>query len=215
MPTKKNQTSNLRANVTAKMFKATKEQQDSPKDAVALLKADHQEVTKLYEAFEKAKSAPQKKTLAGEICLALSVHMRIEEEILYPAAKKALKDKDGKELVPEARVEHASLKQLITEVETAPESEEFDARIKVMSEYTKHHVKEEETEMFPKLQATDLDLDDLGHTLQVRKLELLDEMATKASRLSKPPKPSSLFTPRSRTTRAGRGNSSRHPHARG
>jgi hemerythrin superfamily protein len=193
---------NLRSQVTQKMFTAAK-QQKKPQDAVALLKADHQEAKALYAKFFKAKGAAQKKQLVGQLCLALSVHMLIEEEIFYPAVKQALKQKD-KALVPEARVEHATLKQLITQVEAAPEDEEFEARVQVMCEYTTHHVKEEETEMFPKAKASGVDLEALGQKLLRRKLALLDQMATKASRLSKPPKPSSLFkqrAPRSTVSR--------------
>jgi hemerythrin superfamily protein len=181
---------NLRSQVTHKMFDAVK--QAKPKDAVALLKADHKEAKELYKKFFKAKTAAQKKELAGQLCLALSVHMRIEEDIFYPAVKRALKQQD-KLLVPEARVEHASLKRLITEVEAAPEDEEFEARVQVMCEYTTHHVKEEETKMFPKAKACGVDLKDLGERLLWRKLELLDQMASKASGQKQPPKPSSLF----------------------
>ncbi|HEY4127573.1 MAG TPA: hemerythrin domain-containing protein [Gammaproteobacteria bacterium] len=202
---------NLRSQVTAKMFEAAKSE-DKPKDAVALLKADHQEATKLYKKFFKAKAAAKKKEIVGQLCLALSVHMRIEEDLFYPAVKKALKAKD-KELVPEARVEHASLKRLITEVESAPEGEEFDARVQVMCEYTTHHVKEEETKMFPKARASGVDMQDLGTKLLRRKLELLDQMASKASHRSKAPKPSSLF--KQRASRTVRGNGSRHHAARG
>jgi hemerythrin superfamily protein len=202
---------NLRSQVTRKMFDAARQQQDKPKDAVALLKADHVEAKELYKKFFKAKTAAQKKDIAGQLCLALSVHMRIEEDVFYPAVKKALKEQD-KELVPEARVEHASLKNLITQVEAAPEDEEFEARVQVMCEYTTHHVKEEETQMFPKAKASGVDLEGLGEQLQRRKLELLDQMASKASRAKQPPKPSTLFKTRARP--AGRRAASRPAHGR-
>lgn len=210
MPARKN---NLRSQVTQQMFDAAQEQQDSPKDAVALLKADHQEATQLFKKLAKARTAAQKKQLVGQLCLALSVHMRIEEDIFYPAVKKALKEKD-QELVPEARVEHASLKHLITEVEAASDDEDFEARVQVMCEYTRHHVKEEEGRMFPKAKACGVDLQGLGEQLQRRKLELLDQMATKASRLTRPPKPSSLFKQRATRTPSRRSGGARQ-HARG
>src|SRR5579885_556363 len=214
----RSKTSHLRSKLTAKMFEAARDQQDKPKDAVELLKSDHQEATQLFEQFESATPA-KKKALSSEICLALSVHMRIEEDIFYPAAKAALQsDEDGKDLVPEARVEHASLKNLIAQVEDTVEGEEFEAKMQVMSEYVKHHVKEEETEMFPKLKSTDVDLDALGQKLAARKLELLDQVATKASRNTKAPKPSSLFKSARGTDSAGRSsrsNGSRQHHARG
>jgi hypothetical protein len=104
------------------------------------------------------------------------VHARLEEEIFYPAVKLALKDD---ELVPEARVEHATLKALIAQVEDVePEGEMFDARIKVLSEYVKHHVEEEQNEMFPKAKSTKLDMLALGAKLSERKAELVSESET-------------------------------------
>lgn len=144
-----------------------------PKDAIALLKADHKAVSELFDAYEKTRSASKKKSLVAEICSALSVHAQIEEEIFYPAVKPALKDKS---LVPEAAVEHASLKDLIAQIEgVEPDGEMYDAKVKVLSEYVKHHVKEEQNEMFPKVKASSIDLVDLGERLSVRKDELMAE----------------------------------------
>jgi hemerythrin superfamily protein len=141
------------------------------KDAIALLRADHKLVSDLFDEYEKARSNSKKKSLVKQICTELSVHAQIEEEIFYPAAKKALKDK---ELIPEATVEHATLKDLIAQVEgVEPDGEMFDAKIKVMSEYVKHHVKEEQNELFPKVKTTNLDLVELGAQLTERKEELL------------------------------------------
>jgi hemerythrin superfamily protein len=142
-----------------------------PKDAVAMLKADHKKVSELFAEFESARSPARKKDLVTQICGELTVHTELEEEIFYPAVKAALKDK---ELVPEAVVEHASIKELIAQVQDAePDGEEYDAKIKVMSEYVKHHVKEEQTEMFPKAQESKLDLVALRDEMMARKEELL------------------------------------------
>lgn len=143
-------------------------------DAITLLRADHKEVNDLFDAFEKTKSDIKKKKIVAEICTALTVHAQIEEEIFYPAFKQALKDK---ELIPEATVEHATLKELIAQVkDVEPDGEMYDAKIKVLSEYVKHHVKEEQTEIFPKAKsATKLDLFELGGQLFQRKEELLTE----------------------------------------
>ncbi|RZL04259.1 MAG: hemerythrin domain-containing protein [Rubrivivax sp.] len=142
-----------------------------PKDAIALLKADHKLVNELFEQYEKTRSAAKKKQLVSQICAELTVHAQVEEEIFYPAVKQALKDK---ELIPEATVEHATLKDLIAQVEgVEPDGEMFDAKIKVMSEYVKHHVKEEQNEIFPKAKATKLDMVELGSQLSDRKAELL------------------------------------------
>ncbi len=143
----------------------------SGQDAIALLRADHKKVSALYEQYENTRSAAKKKALVATICLELSVHAKVEEEIFYPAVKAALKDK---ELIPEAQVEHASLKELIAQVrDKEPDGEMFDAKIKVMSEYTKHHVKEEQNEMFPKAKATRLDMNELGARIAARKEELM------------------------------------------
>jgi hemerythrin superfamily protein len=141
------------------------------KDAIALLKADHQAVSEMFAEYEKQTNKAKKKALASEICLALSVHAQIEEEIFYPAVKAALKDKL---LVPEASVEHDGIKRLVSEIEDVePDSEMFDAKVKVLSEYVKHHVKEEQNEMFPQARESSLDMDDLGEKLAARKEELL------------------------------------------
>jgi hemerythrin superfamily protein len=142
-----------------------------PQDAIALLKADHKKVGELFEQFQKSKSVARKKKLVEQICTELTVHTEIEEEIFYPAVKAALKDH---ELVPEANVEHASIKDLIAQVQDVePEGEMYNARVKVMSEFVKHHVKEEHTEMFPKARKSKLDLVELGAQLAARKKELL------------------------------------------
>lgn len=152
---------------TAKSKPAAK---TKPKDAIAILRADHVLVSGLFAEYEKTRSVPKKKALVAKICTELSVHAQVEEEIFYPAVKKALRDK---ELVPEATVEHATLKDLIAQVEGKdPDGEMFDAKIKVMSEYVKHHVKEEQGEMFPKARETKLDLMALGALILARKDEL-------------------------------------------
>jgi len=142
-----------------------------PKEAIALLRADHKLVNDLFEEYEKTRSTSKKKSLVAQICSELTVHAQIEEEIFYPAVKQALKDK---ELIPEATVEHSTLKDLIAQVEgIEPDGEMYDAKIKVMSEYVKHHVKEEQNEIFPKAKDTKLDMVKLGVQLAERKAELL------------------------------------------
>ncbi len=143
-------------------------------DAIALLRADHKKVNDLFEQFKKTRSAAKKKQIVSQICLELTVHAQIEEEILYPEVQAALKDK---ELVPEAKVEHQSVKDLIAAVEgVEPDGEDYDAKITVMGEWVKHHVKEEQNEMFPKVKNSKLDLVEMGERLQQRKEELMAEM---------------------------------------
>lgn len=186
--------SNVRSQVANEMLE--KARQAKPADAVKLLKTEHDEAQDLYKQYFDAESATEKQKLVAELCLALSVHMRIEEDIFYPAVDAALngqEDQDDRKedqvIIPEARVEHASLKKLITEVESAADDVECRARVQVMCEYTKHHIKEEEGSMFSEAKKCDVDMDELGEQLSRRKLELLESMAGEASDQV----PSSLF----------------------
>jgi hypothetical protein len=138
-----------------------------------LLKADHRQVEKWFGEFEKSRTAARKAELAGRICLALKVHTRIEEEIFYPAFYEATEDKD---LHHEAVVEHAGAKKLLAEIEaSSPEDDYFDAKITVLSEMIKHHVKEEEQRggMFAEARQAKMDLKVLGEQLMARKRELM------------------------------------------
>ena len=147
-------------------------------DAVALLKADHQVVQKLFDQFEKTRSEDRKGAIAGQICRELTVHAQIEEEIFYPAAREVLRDED---LIDEATVEHQSAKDLIRQIEGGkPGDGLFDAKVKVLGEYIRHHVKEEQNEMFPKIRKTKLDLKLVGEQLQARKLELVERAGSKS-----------------------------------
>ena len=142
-------------------------------EATAMLRADHQLVSKLFEEYEGTHSTGKKAQIVSRICTELSVHAQVEEEIFYPAVKAALNDK---ELVPEATVEHATLKDLIAQVEgIEPDGEMFDAKVKVLSEYVKHHVKEEQNQIFPKAKASKLDLVELGAQMAKCKEEILAE----------------------------------------
>jgi len=143
------------------------------KEATAILRDDHKLVATLFADFEKASSPEKKRRLAEQICQELTIHAQIEEEIFYPAVKDVLAKEGDDELVPEATVEHHSLKQLIEDIEnTDTDDELFDARVKVLSEYVKHHVKEEQNEIFPKVRESELDMVELGAMLMQRKQEL-------------------------------------------
>lgn len=140
-------------------------------DAIALLKADHQKVSGLFEQYESARAATRKKSLVAQICKELTVHAQVEEEIFYPRVKAALRDH---ELVPEALVEHDGMKKLIAQIQgREPDGEVFDAKVKVLGEYVKHHVKEEQTEIFPQAKKTTLDMKAVGAELLARKQTLL------------------------------------------
>ncbi len=166
-------TSTTSATTTRRKTTTTRATTKRTPDAVALLRADHKKVNELFEQFSKTRSAAKKKQLVAQICLELTVHAQIEEEIFYPEVQAALKDK---ELVPEAKVEHQSVKDLIAAVEgVEPDGEDYDAKVTVMGEWVKHHVKEEQNEMFPKAKKSRLDLVELGERLQQRKDELMAE----------------------------------------
>ncbi|MEO8542016.1 MAG: hemerythrin domain-containing protein [Burkholderiaceae bacterium] len=140
-------------------------------DAIALLRADHKHVSDLFSQFEKARASTRKAKLVEEICRELTVHAQVEEEIFYPAFRAATRDK---ELVPEATVEHQSMKDLIAQVQgVPPDGDMYDAKVKVLGEYVKHHVKEEQGEMFPKAKSSKMPMAELGEQIRQRKQELL------------------------------------------
>jgi hemerythrin superfamily protein len=142
-------------------------------DAVALLKADHRQVSKWFGDFEKAKSSKAKGKLATAICRALTVHARIEEEIFYPAFLKATKDKD---MHHEAEIEHLCAKQLIADIaDSGPSDDYFDSKVHVLAEMIKHHVREEEQPggMFAEAKQSNMNLRELGEELLERKQELM------------------------------------------
>jgi hypothetical protein len=151
---------------------------DKP-DAIALLKADHRKVEGLFDKFEKAKDSAAKQSLATQICLELTVHATIEEEIFYPACTGKIEE----DLVKEAYVEHDGAKVMISEISaSSPDDDFYDAKVKVLSEEIKHHVKEEEARvegMFAQARAAGLDMDALGDQMAARKQELLAEFKAK------------------------------------
>jgi hypothetical protein len=143
-------------------------------DAVDLLTDDHLQVSARFKQYEKLakKKAPaaQRRALAGEICAMLTTHTAIEEEIFYPAARKARIEAT---LLDEADIEHASAKELIAQIESGdPADDHYDARVKVLGEYINHHVVEEHTEMFPKCRRAGMDLVGLRERMAARKAEL-------------------------------------------
>jgi hemerythrin superfamily protein len=144
-------------------------------NAVDLLEQDHREVEEYFEEYEDLENEAQKGELARKICAALTVHTKIEEEIFYPAAREATKDDD---LLDEATVEHAGAKKLIAEIQAMkPGDDLYDAKVKVLGEQIKHHVKEEESELFPECESAKMDLDALGAQMAKRKSELMKQTA--------------------------------------
>ena len=146
---------------------------DSTPDAIALLKADHRKVEDLFAKFESAKGDGRKKALAEEICMELTIHAKIEEDIFYPACEGAVEE----DLIKEAYVEHDGAKVLIAEIEAGgPDDEFYDAKVKVLSEMIEHHVEEEEKRvegMFSQARKAGLDMDDLGERMAEEKKQLM------------------------------------------
>ncbi|HSI19378.1 MAG TPA: hemerythrin domain-containing protein [Sphingomonas sp.] len=145
---------------------------DQP-DAIALLKADHRTVEELFAKFEGAKGDGAKEKIARQICLELTVHAQIEEEIFYPACEGKIEE----DLLKEAYVEHDGAKVLIAEIEAGgPDDDYYDAKVKVLSEQIEHHVEEEEKRMegmFSQARKAGLDMDALGEQLRARKEQLI------------------------------------------
>jgi len=150
--------------------------QESAPDALALLMAEHREVKAMFQRYQQLADAggkgDERMLLASQICVALALHTQVEEEILYPAAREALtKDED---IVDEAYVEHAGAKTLIAQLKTMTSDQPlFDAKVKVLGEYIDHHVQEEESELFPKLRRSALDLEAMGEQIAWRKRQLM------------------------------------------
>ena len=157
-------------------------------DAVALLKADHRKVEQLFQQYDAASSNEEKTKLAKQICTELIVHTKLEEELFYPACREKKVESD---MLDEAQVEHDGAKVMITEIMTlTPDSEYYDAKVCVLSEYIKHHVGEEEKPgegIFAKAQAAGVDMAALGKRIGARKQELLPQVDDLG-----PPQPRSL-----------------------
>ena len=158
--------------MATKMKNGKSRKNAEPLDAIALLKADHRLVEELFEKFEKATRKEQKQKIAQQICMELTIHTMIEEEIFYPACKEAVEE----DLLDEAYVEHDGAKMLIAEIsQGSPDDKFYDAKVTVLSEEIKHHVQEEEKRsegMFAQAKAAGLDMDALGKAMQARKMEL-------------------------------------------
>jgi hemerythrin superfamily protein len=155
----------------------------SAQDVLKILIEDHKKVRKMFDQFEKMKEDESaddeaKQMLVESCCAELTVHAQVEEEIFYPAMREAIDDMD---LLDEAEVEHASAKQLITELASMqPGDELYEAKFTVLGEYVKHHVEEEEKELFPKAKKAKVDLVALGEEVMERKQELREELGLSA-----------------------------------
>jgi hemerythrin superfamily protein len=146
-------------------------------DMLKMLAEDHKKVKKMFDQFEKMKEdedAEAKQLLVETCCAELTIHAQLEEELFYPALRDAIDDTD---LLDEAEVEHASAKQLISELASMqPGDELYDAKFTVLGEYVKHHIEEEEKEIFPKAKKAKLDLEGMAEEARQRKQEMREEL---------------------------------------
>lgn len=143
-------------------------------NAIQLLTADHEKVSKIFEQYKKIKdkgSDDEKRSLVKQVCNELTVHAQIEEEIFYPAMRAV---QGAEDLLDEAKVEHTSIKKLVCDLDFMnPGDQLYDAKFTVLAEYVTHHVKEEQGEIFPKAKKSRMDLDQLGEELAHRKQVLV------------------------------------------
>ena len=141
----------------------------SETNAIAMLKQDHETVKGLFEKFEDTKDGAEKQKIISEAVHELKIHATIEEEIFYPAVRNQVED----DILNEAEVEHHVARMLIAELDESDDSDEYrNARFTVLSEAVRHHIKEEEGQMFPKVKALDIDFESLGEQMMQRKEEL-------------------------------------------
>jgi hypothetical protein len=151
-------------------------------DALELLAADHRKVRQLFKDYDRLVDSAAldggRAWLAESICVQLTVHAALEEEIFYPAARAALMPTD---LVDEASIEHGSARELIERIRAMDADDElYNATVRVLGEYIDHHVREEEGELFPAVRGTGLDLLELGLEMSDRKAELLAQFGLAA-----------------------------------
>ena len=139
-------------------------------NATQLIRQDHKKVEGLFKKFQQTKGAQAKRRLAENAMAELEVHAALEEEIFYPAVKKEVEDGS---LVQEAIEEHQTVKQLISELKGMDQAdEEFESQFSQLVENVQHHVEEEENEMLPKVEESELDLNSLGQQMSQRKQEM-------------------------------------------
>lgn len=141
-------------------------------DPISMLKDDHSRVKDLFDQFEHTDDRQKQTKLAREALQELKVHAKLEEEIFYPAAEKVV---DDEEIMHEANEEHHVAHMLIDELEAGRlDPATFHAKFKVLAESVRHHIKEEEGKMLPKIDSDDMDMEELAARMAIRKEELME-----------------------------------------
>jgi hypothetical protein len=145
-------------------------------EAIDMLKQDHEKVEKAFKEFESIDREDMRRCreLVMSVCEDLKLHTTLEEEIFYPAVREALEDEN---IMNEAAVEHETAKMLIEQLENMQDDDpNFHATFTVLGEYVRHHIKEEEGEMFPEARKSELDFEALSERMRERRQELMGEM---------------------------------------
>lgn len=162
--------------------------QSESMNVVDMLKSDHRKVEKMFSDFEASSKKSEKMKLVKELINELTIHTTLEEKLVYPIL---LEEDDDEEATREAYEEHSVVKNVLKELASMSGSEEnLDAKVKVLSELIKHHVKEEENELLPALKECDVDLEDLGQEVMEAKEKLMmknskNKTASKSRSLAK------------------------------
>jgi hypothetical protein len=137
--------------------------------ATDLLREDHRKVKELFREFESA-GLERKKVLSRQIITELEIHSVIEEDLFYPAAKRAIQHDD---LIAESQESHHVMKVLIAELRMLPMGRTFIAKFGILMNNVKHHMREEENDLFPRVERSDVDLQELGEEMFNLKQRLL------------------------------------------
>lgn len=154
--------------------------QDGPADALALLRHDHDRVRQLFAEFERLRGIEDEDEhiadLVDDICYELTLHAIVEEELFYPLLRAG---DDDDEMLDEAEVEHAGVRELVSQLETMyPGDEHFEATVAVLAEEVEHHVAREEAEIFEAARASGIDLVALGRRIEARRRELDEDLVS-------------------------------------
>ena len=141
-------------------------------DAITMLKDDHKTVERLFKRYEKAgdKAFAEKRKVAQQICTELSVHAAVEEQVFYPVIRATVDDVE--DLTLESLEEHHIVKWVLSELDDMdPKDERFTAKMTVLIENVRHHVEEEESDLFPKVRDAlgRNDLAELGEAMEKAK----------------------------------------------
>lgn len=148
--------------------------------ATQLIRRDHKKVDGLFNKFEEAKKADAKKRICEQVIEELEIHTKLEEEIFYPAVRKHLGEE---EMLEEAKQEHQRAKEIMRELKKMnAEDDQLEGKFSELVDVVTHHVEEEQGEMLPKVEESDMDLEDIGEQMAERRKELMEQMQSQSSK---------------------------------